>query len=104
MNKFTFVVTPDAAGFVRQEPKEKTQINLDAFCARLTLEYTELFRSSPDYNYSAQHTTPEALARKMTLGLYNGIANKDGEGIKRTCKHFKIAHTYKAIRAFFGEK
>lgn len=77
-----------------------TQSNLDAFCARLTLEYAELFANDPEYAYSASRITPEALARKMTLGLDSGSANKDGEGIKRTCKHFKIAHTYKAIREF----
>jgi hypothetical protein len=81
----------------------KSQINLEAFNARLELEYTELFQT-PDFSYAASKTTPSALARKMTLGLDNGTANKDGEGIKRACKHFKIAHTYKAIRAFFNEK
>lgn len=81
----------------------KTQINLEAFNARLELEYTELFKT-PEYAYSASKITPSALARKMTLGLNNGTANKDGEGIKRTCKYFRIAHTYKAIRAFFNEK
>ncbi len=80
-----------------------TQINLEAFNARLELEYIELFKT-PEYSYSASMITPSALARKMTLGLDNGTANKDGEGIKRACKHFKIAHTYKAIRAFFNEK
>lgn len=82
----------------------KSQINLEAFNARLALEYEELFRTDPEYAYSASKITPSALARKMTLGLDSGSANKDGEGIKRTCKHFKIAHTYKAIRAFFNEK
>ena len=82
----------------------KSQINLEAFNARLELEYTELFQTDPEYAYSASKITPSALARKMTLGLDSGSANKDGEGIKRACKHFKIAHTYKAIRAFFNEK
>ena len=80
-----------------------TQINLEAFNARLELEYTELFKT-PAYAYAAAKTTPSKLARQMTLGLDNGTANKDGDGIKRTCQHFKIAHTYKAIRAFLNEK
>lgn len=77
-----------------------TQINLDAFCARLTIEYADLFQNDPNYAYSARKITPEAIARKMTLGLDCGQASKDGEGIKRACKHFGIVHTYKAIRTF----
>lgn len=76
-----------------------TQLNLDAFCTELTKQYTELFKT-PEYEFAARRTTPEALARKMTLGLDNGQANKDGEGIKNTCKHFEIPYTYQAIRAF----
>jgi hypothetical protein len=79
-----------------------TQINLQAFYEELTRQYTDLFANDPEYAYAATHTTPEALAKKMTLGLDNGSANKDGEGIKRVCKHFGIAHTYKAIRAFLN--
>ena len=77
-----------------------TQKNLDKFYERLKVEYEELFKTD-EYSYSASKTTPADLARKMTLGLDNGSANKDGEGIKRTCKAFGIPHTYKAIRAFF---
>ena len=77
-----------------------TQINLDRFHEELTKHYADLFADDPE---SASRTTPYAyaeLARKMTLGLNNGTANKDGEGIKRTCKALGINHTYKAIRAF----
>jgi hypothetical protein len=77
-----------------------TQINLDAFFERLALEYENLFQNDPEYAYAASKTNPRDLARKMTLGLDNGQSNKDGEGIKRACKHFGIAHTYKAIRTF----
>jgi hypothetical protein len=77
-----------------------TQINLDAFAARLELEYTDLFANDPEYSYSAIKITPSALARKMALGLDNNSANKDGKAIERTCKHFAIPHTYKAIRTF----
>lgn len=82
----------------------KTQINLDAFCAELERQYEILFANDPEYAYSKSKITPKELARKMTLALDNGSANKDGEGIKRTCKHFQIAYTYKAIRAFLSEK
>jgi hypothetical protein len=77
-----------------------TQVNLDAFCDQLEREYVRLFECDPEYAYSAARITPAALARKMTLGLDSGSANKDGDGIKRTCKHFGIPYTYKAIRAF----
>lgn len=84
--------------------KQHTQVNLDAFCARLAVEYKNLFENDPEYAFSASRTTPEELARKMTLALDNGTANKDGEGIKRTCKHFGINYTYKAIRAFLSQE
>lgn len=77
-----------------------TQKNLDKFYEQLKTEYENLFKNDPEYAYSASKTTPADLASKMTLGLDNGSANKDGEGIKRTCKAFGIPHTYKAIRAF----
>jgi len=81
-----------------------TQINLDAFASHLALEYADLFKTDPDYAYSASRLTPEGLARKMTLALDAGMGNKDGKGIQRTCKHFGIPYTYEAIRAFLGEK
>jgi len=77
-----------------------TQINLDRFHEELTKHYTDLFAADPEYAYSASRTTPAELARKMTLGLDNGTADKDGEGVRRTCKALGINHTYKAIRAF----
>jgi len=83
-----------------ESPKLHTQVNLDAFNAQLEKEYTRIFAESPEYAYAANRTTPAALARKMTLGLDAGSANKDGEGIARTCNYFGIPHTYKAIRAF----
>lgn len=81
-----------------------TQLNLDAFNVQLGKEYAELFKTDPSYAYSASKMTPEALARKMTLALDAGTASKDGAGIVRTCRHFGIAQTYKAIRAFLNEK
>jgi hypothetical protein len=80
----------------------KTQINLDAFYEVLKAEYTNLFAKDSDYAYSASKTSPEALARRMTLSLYQGTADKDGKAIKAACKHFGIPHTYKAIRSFLS--
>ena len=65
----------------------------------LTDQYDQLF-NSPEYAMAAARYTPDGLARKMTLGLIEGTANKDGEGIKRTCKTLGIAYTYKAIKQF----
>lgn len=87
-----------------ENAKPHTQQNLDAFAARLEQEYKTLFESDPEYAFSASRISPADLARKMTLGLDNGSANKDGKGIQRTCKHFGIPYTYKAIRAFLSEK
>jgi len=77
-----------------------TQKNLNKFYEQLKTEYENLFKNDPEYAYSASKITAANLARKMTLGLDCGTANKDGAGIKRTCKFFKIPHTYKAIREF----
>jgi len=75
--------------------------NLDAFCGYLTAQYADLFKSDPDYASVSTRTTPADLARKMTLALSAGTANKDGKAIKAACAHFGLPHTYKAIRAFF---
>ena len=79
-----------------------TQKNLDQFHAILVAELKILFEENPEYAFAAARTTPEGLARKLTLGLDAGTANKDGEGIKRVCRILKIPHTYKAIRAFLA--
>ena len=76
-----------------------TQVNFDRFYERLTLEYTALFKL-PAYAIAAARYTPDAMARKMTIGLDTGTADKAGEGIRRTCKALGISHTYKAIRTF----
>ena len=64
--------------------------NLNKFNTILAAEYVRAYAKF----------TPAELARKMTLGLDNGNANKDGQGIKNACKILGIPHTYKAIRAF----
>ncbi len=72
--------------------------NRDVFTARLKAAYVDLFQNDPEYAYSAAHTTPEALAEKMTAGLTTGSANKDGKAIARVCRQLGIKHTYTAIR------
>jgi hypothetical protein len=72
------------------------------FQATLTKHYRELF-AKPDYAMAARLHTPETLAEKMTNSLQAGTANKDGDGIKRTCKELGIAYTYKAIAAYFAQ-
>jgi hypothetical protein len=60
-------------------------------------QYKDLFANNPEYSYSASKVTPNQLAARMTHGLLKGSANKDGSGIKRTCKKLNIKYTYKAI-------
>ena len=76
-----------------------TQHNLETFNMLLTEQYTELF-TTPEYSYAANRTMPTDMARKMTLGLDQGTASKDGQGIKNVCKALGIKHTYKAIREY----
>jgi hypothetical protein len=77
-------------------------VNLDTFCATLADQYRTLFASDPDYAHVASRLTPEDLARKMTLGLDSGAANKDGKAIRHACRVLGIDHTYKAIRAYLA--
>lgn len=79
-------------------PLTKNQVTFRDTLAR---HYVTLF-SEPDYAYSAARNTPEGLAAKMTTSLIKGDANKDGEGIKRTCKELNIPYTYKGLAAYFG--
>jgi hypothetical protein len=77
-------------------------VNLDTFCETLAGQYRTLFASDPDYAHVASQLTPEALARKMTLGLDNGTANKDGKAIRNACRVLGIDYTYKAIREYLA--
>jgi len=80
----------------------RSQLRVQAFTDCLARHYVDLYRDDPDtYGMAAARYTPAELARKMTLGLTCGETNKDGEGIRRTCRELGIKHTYKAIRGFF---
>ena len=77
-------------------------MNKNDFKNTLEQQYIELFANDADYSYSASHTTPNALAEKMTAGLLTGSANKDGKAIKKACQFYKIPYTYKAIKEFLN--
>ncbi len=62
-------------------------------------QYSQLF-ALPEYAIAAARYSPAQLAEKMTDGLILGTANKDGDGIKRTCEALGLKHTYVAIKTF----
>jgi hypothetical protein len=70
--------------------------NLEKFRTELESQYVRLFET-PEYEFSASRTTPKALADKMVYSLKVNGANKDGKGIKNTCKVLGIKNTYKGI-------
>ena len=75
------------------------------FKETLAKHYDVLYRTNDEYRSIMQKLTPRELADRMSANLLTGSANKDGEGIKRTCKELGIKHTYKAIREYFdGDK
>lgn len=80
----------------------QTQENLERFYETLAAEYTRLFSTDPEYAYAACRTTPEGLARSMTLGLDRGATDKGGEGVKATCELLGIKYTYKAIQEYLN--
>lgn len=76
--------------------------NQTKFEGTLREQYESLFANDPEYAYSASRTTPAELAAKMTRKLRDGGANKEGKGVKTTCKLLGIKYTYKAIAAYLG--
>jgi hypothetical protein len=75
--------------------------NLIKFMGVLADQYAVLFKEQPQvYSLAAQRYSPSGLAEKMTMSLKKREGDKDGEGIKRTCKALGIPHTYKAIEAY----
>ena len=77
--------------------------NYETFKAELTKHYRELF-TTPEYALAAARYTPEELAKKFTDALRdNGNVNKDGHGLRRTCKALGINHTYKAMSAYLND-
>lgn len=84
----------------QSQPIVEIPTNYVKFERLLCKNYEFLFSSDPEYAYAARRTTPADLAAKMTSCLRDGSANKDGQGIKATCKALGIAYTYKAIAAY----
>ncbi len=82
------------------EPMVEQPTNYIKFERELCKQYERLFADDPKYAFSASKCTPASLAAKMTGGLRDGSANKDGEGIKMTCKLLEVKYTYKAIQAY----
>ncbi len=80
------------------------QSNTDKFYAVLAAKYESLFKTDTEYEYAARFNSPEELARKMVNCLAAGTGNKDGKGIKLTCKELGIPYTYKGIRAYLDGK
>jgi hypothetical protein len=73
------------------------------FELELAKAYELLFTTKEDYAYAARLHTPQSLAAKMTAGLADGSANKDGDGIKMACKAVGIKHTYKEIQPYLNQ-
>ena len=77
------------------------QTKVDIFKAELIKQYHNL-KDDPEYLAVFLKMPPEELAYKMMAAFEKGSANKDGKGIRRTCKALGIKHTYKAINAFLN--
>lgn len=75
------------------------QTNHQKFVTTLTAEYIRLFQT-PQYASAAKLHTPASMAEKFTAGLALGTVQKDGEGVRNTCKALGIKNTYKAIKEF----
>ena len=60
----------------------------------------ELCLETDEYAMAKSRYTPEELAEKMTSGLLNGTADKDGKAIRNTCKVLGLKNTYKAIKEY----
>lgn len=73
------------------------------FERELTKAYELLFANDPEYGYAAKRHTPQSLAVKMTAGLADKSANKDGSGIKMACKAVGIKHTWKEIQSYLSQ-
>ena len=83
--------------------------NRERFEAALCAAYIDLFETDPEYAYvrgrsivTGAQNSPEGLAARMTAGLANGSANKDGRGIRAACKAVGIKPTYKELRAYLN--
>ena len=74
--------------------------NKQKFQLELENQYEILKEKDFDYKAILSNISPKELAEKMTNALNKGSGNKDGKGIKRTCKALKIKYTYKDIKEY----
>jgi hypothetical protein len=74
-------------------------MNTEKFKTTLEKHLTVLFKT-PAYAMAASKTTPPAMAERVTAGLIDGSASKDGEGVQLTLKELGIKNTYTAIKSF----
>lgn len=75
---------------------EIDSINYDSF---MKVYHKELERAFINFPYEYVGSFQETYHR-MALSIAEGTFNKDSVPFKQTCKTLKIAHTYKAIKAF----
>lgn len=59
-----------------------------------------LARLPADVRKETPEKTFEAFAKQTTTNLVRGTGSKNTDALKRTCLHFGIKHTYKAITEY----
>ena len=79
-----------------------TESPVQEFTNRLETAYALLYKTDPEYAYSASRITAHDLAVKMVTALCKGSASKDGKGIKQVCTSLGLPFTYKAIQGYLG--
>lgn len=76
------------------------EAKLDAFCNLYRAMLREEVQAHPEqYGYGVDMV--DAVVGRMREAFKRGSFNKDGNAIKRTCKVLCIAHTYKAMNAYW---
>jgi hypothetical protein len=73
--------------------------NREAFLNMWEAEYRKDRAANPSYYVG---DTDEVVAR-MGAAIVAGTFSKESYAISRTCRHFGIKHTYRAIREFIKE-
>lgn len=76
--------------------------NIEKFEEELVKQYTYLFKNDSGYDFVKNGMTSAKLANRMIHALLNKTGNKEGTGVRNTCKVLKIKHTYEAIYCFLS--
>lgn len=75
----------------------RQQENLDTWLRVYRVKLEEAILKHPElYAYPVQDAP--IVAARMREAFRKGSFNIDSHAIRATCKHFRIAHTYKAIQ------